>query len=127
VKPWKGILTRDWGLLVKDQDILDLIATQTRKTIWHLACEFLAIQDAIDANDLKSIQEIREGRSSPYQKVVSAIKAGLAAGEIWSARHTAEAVVQESFRYTVPYVRAVEEFRVSLKRMRAREKRSRLR
>jgi hypothetical protein len=51
----------------------------------------------------------------------------LAAGEIWSARHYAEVVVQESFRYTVPYVRAVEEFRVSLRRMRAREKRSRVR
>ncbi|HKV39447.1 MAG TPA: hypothetical protein VJX67_09555 [Blastocatellia bacterium] len=60
----------------------------------------------------------RESRAHDYRKIVAAIEEAVRSGDGFSARRTAEAVVEEAFRYTPFYSRAMEEFCVSLRAMR---------
>lgn len=104
-------MTRDWGLLVKDQDILDLVGTCNAHTIYPLAAKFVRILGAIKKNDIGAISKIeRESRAAAFRKVVAAIKRGLAEGDAWSARHTARVVIAEAFHYTPAYFRALDAF-----------------
>jgi hypothetical protein len=102
---------RDWGLLVKDQDILDLVGTCNAHTLYPLAARFVRVLDAIKKNDIGAISKIeRESRAATFRKVVAAIKRGLAEGDAWSARHTARAVIAEAFHYTPAYFQALAAF-----------------
>jgi hypothetical protein len=86
-------MTRDWSLLVSDQDILDLVSASNTVTIYPLAGRFVAIHDAIEKNDIGAIDKIeKESRAAGFRKVVAGIKRGLAKGDAWSARYTARAV-----------------------------------
>jgi hypothetical protein len=104
-------MTREWGLLVKDQEILDLVGTCNAHTLYRLAARFVAIDDALKKNDIRAISKIeKESRAAGFRKVVAAIKRGLAEGDAWSARHTARAVVAEAFHYTPAYFQALDAF-----------------
>src|SRR5262249_5319439 len=54
----KEKMTREWSLLVRDQDILDLVGTCNAHTLYPLAARFVAIQDAIKNNDIGAISKI---------------------------------------------------------------------
>jgi hypothetical protein len=41
-------MTREWGLLVSDQDILDLVGTCNAHTLYPLAARFVRVIDAIE-------------------------------------------------------------------------------
>src|SRR5262249_43518988 len=70
----KEKMTRDWSLLVKDQDILDLVGTCNAHTLYPLAARFVAIEDAIKKNDIGAISKIeKESRAAGFRKVVAAI------------------------------------------------------
>jgi len=62
----------------------------------------------------------RESRARDYRKIVAAIEQAVRSGDGFSARRTAEAVVEEAFQYTSIYCRAMEEFCLSLRAMRKR-------
>jgi hypothetical protein len=112
----KPKITRDWSLLVSDQDILDLVSTCNAHTLYALASRFVAILDAIKNNDLRALDRIaRESRAPKFRTVVAAIKNGLAEREPWSARYTARAVIAESFRHTPAYFRALDAFTATLR------------
>lgn len=116
----KPRMRRDWGLLVSDQDILDLIGACNAHSVYPLAARFVAILDAITNKNLGAIDRIaKERRAGPFRKVVSRIKQGLAEGEEWSARYTARAVIAEAFRYTPPYFHALDAFTAALREKRA--------
>ena len=101
-------------MLVRDQDILDLVGTCNARTIYPLAARFVRVLDAIKKNDIGTISRIeRESRAAGFRKVVAAIKRGLAEGDAWSARHTARAVIAEAFHYTPAYFQALDAFRES--------------
>jgi hypothetical protein len=107
-------MTRDWSLLVKDQNILDLVGTCNALTLYPLAARFVAIDDAIKKNDIGAISKIeKQSRAAGFRKVVAAIKRGLAEGDAWSARHTARAVIAEAFHYTPAYFQALDGFMAS--------------
>lgn len=58
------MVTREYGLLVRDQDILDLIWRSTRSEIYPLAERVLVIQDAIEENDILAIETVaKEART----------------------------------------------------------------
>jgi hypothetical protein len=104
-------MTREWGLLVKDQDILDLVGTCNANTLYPLAARFVAIEEAMKKNDIEAISKIERGsRGAGFRKVVAAIKRGLAEGDAWAARHTARAVIAEAFHYTPAYFQALRAF-----------------
>ncbi|MGH9823665.1 MAG: hypothetical protein ACREDR_10485, partial [Blastocatellia bacterium] len=68
-------ITREYGLLVKDQDILDLIWKSTPSEIYLLAEEILVIQDAIDSQNLAAINAVteqvaKESQDALFRKVV---------------------------------------------------------
>lgn len=105
-------MTRDWSLLVRDQDILDLLGTCNAHTLYPLAARFVAIHDAIKKNDIAAINKIeKESRAAGFRKVVAAIKRGMARGDGWSAGYTARAVIAEAFRYTPAYFQALDAFK----------------
>ncbi|HEY6329647.1 MAG TPA: hypothetical protein VI756_09920 [Blastocatellia bacterium] len=60
----------------------------------------------------------RESRAKDFRKIVEAIEEAVRAGDGFSARNTAEAVVEEAFQYTSIYCKALEEFCLSLRKMR---------
>lgn len=104
-------MTRDWSLLVSDQDILDLVGASNTHTLYPLAARFIAIHDAIKRNDPGAIDKIaKESRAAGFRKVVSAIRQGLAEGNAWSARYTARTVIGEAFRHTPAYFQALDAF-----------------
>jgi hypothetical protein len=112
----KRKITRDWSLLVSDQDILDLVGTCSADTLYLLAARFVAIHDAIKSNDLAAIERIaKKSRAAAFRKVISGIKRGVASGESWSARHTARAVIAEAFHHTPAYFLALDAFIASLR------------
>jgi hypothetical protein len=109
-------ITRDWSLLVPDQDILDLVATCNAHTLHLLAARFVAIHDAIKNDDLGAIDRIaKESRASCFRKVIAGIKRGLAQGDAWSTRYTARAVIAEAFRHTPAYFQALDAFIATLR------------
>jgi hypothetical protein len=112
----KQEMTRDWSLLVRDQDILDLVGTCNAHTLYALASRFVAILDALKNNDFDAIDRIaKESRAANFRKVVAGIKRGLAEGELWSARYTTRAVIAEAFRYTPAYFQALDAFTATLR------------
>jgi len=158
-------MTRDWGLLVKDQDILDLVNSTRIDRTEELAGRFDAIASIIgtERGDIRSldsaldedspdaaakegkpraiapavrsgttssarvrakIREIerigRESRARRFREIVSAIIQGLAAGDVWSARHTARAVVAETFANTPAYFQALDQFCCVVRALRER-------
>ncbi|HEY6329650.1 MAG TPA: hypothetical protein VI756_09935 [Blastocatellia bacterium] len=60
----------------------------------------------------------RESQARDYRKIVAAIEEAVRSGDGFSARNTAEAVVEEAFQYTSIYCKALEEFCLSLRKMR---------
>ncbi|HYL98614.1 MAG TPA: hypothetical protein VEZ90_06640 [Blastocatellia bacterium] len=108
-------ITREYGLLVKDQDILDLIWKSTRSEIYVLAERVLAIQDAIDAYDIRAITAVaesvaKESGERGFRKLVKAIKQGVMDGETWCAGFTTRVLLSEAFSKTPEYFRAQREF-----------------
>ncbi|HEY6328724.1 MAG TPA: hypothetical protein VI756_05265 [Blastocatellia bacterium] len=63
----------------------------------------------------------RESRARDYRKIVAAIEEAVRSGDGFSARNTAEAVVEEAFQYTSIYCKALKEFCLSLRAMRKQE------
>jgi len=115
-------MTRDYGLLVKDQDILDLVWSCTRPDIIILARRLIAIQDAIEAYDLRAIDRIAKESSDPlFRRVVKAIKRGLKehdADKAWCAAFTTKILIGEAFSKTPAYYRALRAFCANLREMR---------
>jgi len=104
-------MTRDWSLLVRDRDILDLVGACNAHTLYPLAARFVRVLDAIKGNDIGGINKIeKESRAAAFRKVIAAIKVGLANGEAWSARRTARAVIAEAFHHTPSYFQALDAF-----------------
>ncbi|HEY6327954.1 MAG TPA: hypothetical protein VI756_01365 [Blastocatellia bacterium] len=135
--------TRDWGLLVTDQDILNFVGHLNGGQLREVAGRFDEIACIIleaRAGELRSgvgggqesgertltlspilskIRKIgRESRAREYRKIVTEIEEGVRSGDGFSAQVTAEAVVAEVFQYTSWYYRAMEEFCLSLRAMR---------
>ncbi|HKV39783.1 MAG TPA: hypothetical protein VJX67_11270 [Blastocatellia bacterium] len=133
--------TRDLGLLVRDEDIHNFVGHLKWGQLTEVAGRFDAIAclifedlhtQPIEARQtlaqriaervprkVPKIRKIgRESRARDYRKIVKAIEEAVRAGDGFSARRTAEAVVEEAFRYTSYYSRAMEEFCLSLRAMR---------
>ena len=112
----KAKMTRDWSLLVSDQDILDLVGASSTHSLYPLAARFVAIHDAIKKNDPRAIDKIaKESSAARFRTVVSAIRQGVVQGDAWSARYTARAVIAEVFRHTPAYFRALDAFIAGLR------------
>jgi hypothetical protein len=109
-------MTRDFGLLVRDRDILDLVGGSNSVTLYPLAARFVAIHDAIMENDIGAISKIeKESRAAGFRQVVAAIKRGLAEGKAWSARYTARGVIAEAFHHTPAYFEDLDAFMAGLR------------
>ena len=132
-------LTRDRGLLVSDKDILSFVGHLKSYQIVEVAGRFDAIANIVfedlhtDPAGKTLIERIaervplkipkihkiaRESRARDYRKITAAIEEGVRAGDGFSARRTAEAVVEELFQYTPFYSRAMEEFCLSVRAVR---------
>ena len=108
-------MTRDWGLLVSDQAILDLVGRCNAHTLYTLAERFVLVLNAIKNNDIGAIRIIeKESRAASFRKVVTGINRGLSQGHVWSARHTARAVIAEAFHHTPAYFQALDTFTTAL-------------
>ena len=104
-------ITREYGMLVKDQDILDLAWNSTPSGIYLLAERVLAIQDAIETLDLPTIDSVATESTDPlFRRIVRAIRQGVIDGETWCAGYTTRALLAEAFSKTPDYFEALRYF-----------------
>ncbi|HYL98782.1 MAG TPA: hypothetical protein VEZ90_07485 [Blastocatellia bacterium] len=101
-------VTRQFGLLVRDQDILDLIWRSTLSEVDILAERFVAVQDAIDRRDIGGIDHVsRESPDFLFRRIVGALKRGTIDGDWWCAGYTARVIVGEAFSKSPDYFQAL--------------------
>ena len=101
-----------------EQDSVEGSAVRESMTAGQTLAERIAERVPQKAPKIRKIG--RESRARDYRKIVAAIEQAVRSGDGFSARRTAEAVVEEAFQYTSIYCRAMEEFCLSLRAMRKR-------
>lgn len=112
-------ITREYGLLVKDQDILDLIWSSTLSEIDLLAERFIIIQDAIETLDIPTIDSVaKQSPDSLYRRVVGAIRRGVIDGDAYWAGYTTRVLLAEAFSKTPDYFQALRYYYNDLRTMR---------
>ncbi|HKV37736.1 MAG TPA: hypothetical protein VJX67_00880 [Blastocatellia bacterium] len=101
-------VTRQYGLLLRDQDILDLIWRCTLSEVDVLAGQFVAVQDAIDQQDLAVIEQVaKESPEFLFRRIMGAIKRGVIDKDWWCAGYTTRVIIGEAFSKTPDYFRAL--------------------
>lgn len=104
-------VTRQFGLLVRDQDVLDLIWKSTPSEMDLIADRFLAIQDAIEALDVATIDRVaRQNPDFLFRRIVGAIKRGVIDGDWWCAGYTTRIIIGEAFSKTPDYFEALRSY-----------------
>ena len=105
------VMTLLYGMLVKDQNTLDLAWNSTPSGIYPLAERVLAIQDAIETLGLLTIDSVAKESTDPlFRRVVKAIRQGVINGETWCAGYTTRALLAETFSKTPDYFQALRYF-----------------
>ena len=109
-------ITREYGLLVKDQDILDLVWPSTLSELYLLAERVLVIQDAIEAGDVLTINRVaKESPDFLFRRLVSVIKRGVIDGAWYYAGFTTRVLLAGVFSKTPDYFEALHAFYADLR------------